>query len=1144
MILKFSFARIKCVTLIFLLSLAFESAGEGTKQVIPPGTAPVTWGQSGAYGKLALTVGTTYCSFANYNAAEDYRLYIHIANTTEKILFGFQKDNNSQVIKFNIHEPVSPYTVVFSGTIPSGTGTGYIENIDQAYAGPFPASGGYTPFEYTPTMTGDYFIEFYTTIGTPPFGTNTEVDALIRYFDITVLKSGYQTPPVPSDAQDGRVWSKSWQFNSVSVTTGDNKHFAGTVQVLSNDGIVTKIDFNKMIAGTFMVFCNHEGVIVDPDPTVARRSRPGNYKYPEYKVFLNNPDPLVYPSGTPGTIGTSPPPTMTPAPPPCSGNETISFSVSQAGKVDILLEIPPPYTSKTFTQVPVVAGSNTISWNGLDGGTTPVPVPDGTTLSMTINYLNGLTNLPLYDVEFTANTNYSDQGLKVTLVRPTTGVQVPRMFWDDDLINPTNPDPTCNGSVNDITGCIPSLIAPTDGCHKWKSCIGNVNTLNTWWYAANSSSGIIVVIHSAEPPIPVGINNLRCGAGSLVIDATVLNNEVADWYSDATGTNLIQTGTPGNTSYTTPILTSTTIYYARARNTTTGCISPGLTPVSAEIYSTPDAPTGNTNVSVCGAQSVSLTAVVGTGVTVEWWDAPVGGNSIGTNDTYVTPVLAVGTYTYYAEAIAAQPICNRSPRTTFTVSVTSVPVITLVDPPSPICTGTIALINLSTTFSSTIPGTTYSWTIPPANCSNIMVCPPGGSGTIINDLLTLIDPINSGSVIYNITPSVTGCSGNEVPLTVTVNPIPAPAGLISPVTPDVCQGESKLYAVPPIANATEYLWSVVPAVAASMITVDPVSHNLATITWDGVYSGTATIHVKGRNSCGDGTGSTQTLSVRLNPPVTAKLCDNIVTTTEGRPIRLKWGLPLGGEYSGQGVSLSDHVTFNPAAAGGIGIKTITYTYVNQYSCSNSATATIQVTAPPVFAQCGVSTVRDVRTNIAYPTLLVGTGPSARCWLTRNLDFGTMIPDITPHSDNCISEKYCWMGNATNCTGNGALYQWDELMQYEDPLISYQDICLPGWHVPTSDDWQALIDAYQGPGQAGGYLKDITPTGFDALLRGLFYLNTTWAFSANDNIPATIFWTSTLSLNKPVARGLNIMNPSVSLYESSKANGFPVRCVKD
>ncbi|MEI6455107.1 MAG: hypothetical protein WCO93_02365, partial [bacterium] len=71
-------------------------------------------------------------------------------------------------------------------------------------------------------------------------------------------------------------------------------------------------------------------------------------------------------------------------------------------------------------------------------------------------------------------------------------------------------------------------------------------------------------------------------------------------------------------------------------------------------------------------------------------------------------------------------------------------------------------------------------------------------------------------------------------------------------------------------------------------------------------------------------------------------------------------------------------------------------------------------------------------------------------------------------------------------------------------------------------------------------------GFKALLGGMAYLNTDWAFTANDTPRGTLLWTSTPNLtgNKIITRGLNSEVPSVSYYETSKANAFPVRCVKD
>jgi uncharacterized protein (TIGR02145 family) len=103
------------------------------------------------------------------------------------------------------------------------------------------------------------------------------------------------------------------------------------------------------------------------------------------------------------------------------------------------------------------------------------------------------------------------------------------------------------------------------------------------------------------------------------------------------------------------------------------------------------------------------------------------------------------------------------------------------------------------------------------------------------------------------------------------------------------------------------------------------------------------------------------------------------------------------------------------------------------------------------------------------------------------------------------------------------------------------LCPPGWHVPSSGEWQSLIDASQGNGIAGGILQ----TGsFNALAMVIYYLDNLWSFTASDNLNATMFWTSSLNGGKPIARGMNVISPSVSAYESSKANAFPVRCVKD
>jgi uncharacterized protein (TIGR02145 family) len=246
---------------------------------------------------------------------------------------------------------------------------------------------------------------------------------------------------------------------------------------------------------------------------------------------------------------------------------------------------------------------------------------------------------------------------------------------------------------------------------------------------------------------------------------------------------------------------------------------------------------------------------------------------------------------------------------------------------------------------------------------------------------------------------------------------------------------------------------------------------------------------------------------------------------------LKGGIPLGGTFSGPGVNPATGV-FTPSTAG-TGLKTILYTYTNVLSCSANMSKTILVQPNPAFI-CG-NNFTDIRDNKIYPTVQIG----AQCWMQTNLDFGITIDDFTQQTDNCISERYLSLVNS-----HLSFYQWNELMRYTSTPAS-QGNCPPGWHIPTSDEWDQLLSYYNGPGLAGGALKDdLLSNGFQSHQMGFLYLNNTWAFTTG-LAAGTMYWTSTSSgADRAVARGLNEYNMSVSRYEAARGNGFATRCLKD
>jgi uncharacterized protein (TIGR02145 family) len=437
----------------------------------------------------------------------------------------------------------------------------------------------------------------------------------------------------------------------------------------------------------------------------------------------------------------------------------------------------------------------------------------------------------------------------------------------------------------------------------------------------------------------------------------------------------------------------------------------------------------------------------------------------------------------------------------------------------------------------------YEWSVPPGT-------------TIVNgatsNQITCIFSYAASSGNFTVRGDNADCGyGASSTLSVTINPLPGNAGtILSPGGSSVCQRQTGVkYMVHPISNSVDYIWSY--------------SGSGATFTINGPilyidFSATATsgdLTVKGRNSCGDGSMSPLFhIIIKPVPTVEFGICNTIKTTKNGRPIQLKGGRPLGinGVYSGTGVSLNSqgYYVFDPGnstVAGGSSLTGIDYPvmyrYTNVQGCFDDKAIAITVYGSNANDPCP-GTLKDHRDGRNYPTFMAGTGANARCWMGSNLNYGTFTSDNVVQTDNCEIEKYCKSDIELQCESSGGLYQWGEIMEYQE-ISGYQDLCPPGWHIATPTDWDLLITAFQGSGIAGGALKDPSgTTGFHGLLEGIYYLNTLWAFTSGTTT-GTMFWTSgTLPDGRALARGLNYLNISVSSYPASRGNAFPVRCVRN
>jgi uncharacterized protein (TIGR02145 family) len=380
-----------------------------------------------------------------------------------------------------------------------------------------------------------------------------------------------------------------------------------------------------------------------------------------------------------------------------------------------------------------------------------------------------------------------------------------------------------------------------------------------------------------------------------------------------------------------------------------------------------------------------------------------------------------------------------------------------------------------------------------------------------------------------VTPSLNGCDGPIANFIVTVNPVADV--YFTPNGQSFCSSGTTNISIASHVTGTTFTW-VASGSSINITGFGPGNTNLIsqTLTNSGNYPESVTYTVSPiANSC-PGTNNSVVVNVNPFPATSYTPCNDIITTTAAQPLKLKGGLPLGGTYSGTGVNTG---IFYPSIAG-IGNQTITYSYTNTWGCVANATQVISVINPPVFL-CD-NTMTDIRDNQTYTTVKIGT----QCWMAENLNYGNLIVSTQMQRDNCISEKYCFSDIPANCTSYGGLYQWDELMQYDNAAAA-QGFCPPGWHIPTENDWTTLFDFYISNGFAGSPLKYTGYSGFDVFLSGTRFNNVNWNFS---NF-AVMFWSSTKEGNdKAWAHGMNTFNPSVSYYPSSRTHAFNVRCIKD
>ncbi|NVO19670.1 MAG: gliding motility-associated C-terminal domain-containing protein [Bacteroidetes bacterium] len=472
---------------IFIIQIQNQASCEGTKQL-----ESIAFPDH-SFCRLALTQDTSAyrIPFALTNCSEEYRLNIFIGDfTSEKIYLGFglitDYSNDSvyfRDVKFQLRDPLGNIVPGFSlATVPSDPSEpGFITSRSEALQGPdinHSNPQGYSPLVVTPSLNGNYYIEFDIPIMEP------NKARVFKLFDITVAKDN-----VPIE---GRLWSKAWQLTSSTVTASDNGSFS-KFYIYSNDSIVARFDCNGLAGGIWSIYSNQWGCSTVGNWSERRQSIKGNTSVkPEYKIFINDPDQINFPTGRIGQLSS-----FMVLPVDCDTAVTFISNVNKAGNLEVRLDLPPfspdsPGPEDVQLGYPVTAGENILypPWNGKNA--LGMIVPNGTQVIARVTFLNGLSNIPLFDVED------NPHGFKVDIQRPLpiTGSSKLKLYWDDTRL-PQKNFPTSNT----VDGCIYSGTDSVSGCHNWlkDNDLGNNNTINSWWYYTTGNSMVVPIVLRLKP---------------------------------------------------------------------------------------------------------------------------------------------------------------------------------------------------------------------------------------------------------------------------------------------------------------------------------------------------------------------------------------------------------------------------------------------------------------------------------------------------------------------------------------------------------------------------------------------------------------------------------------------------------------------
>lgn len=678
-------------------------------------------------------------------------------------------------------------------------------------------------------------------------------------------------------------------------------------------------------------------------------------------------------------------------------------------------------------------GDETVDWYAAPTGGTALI--SGVSGSLTTVYTTPVINNTTAYYAVARNVNTGCMAVSRTIVSATiSGTLYPGVIGSDQSGCGTF-TPTGLTSVNDASG----LAGIT---YQWQSSTtsatadfsniagataatyspGAVATTTYYRRVATSgtsfNSNTVTITSNAIPAVATGVslNGARTGAGSVTLTGTVPAGVIYDWYSNATATILLLTG---SNSYTTPSISQTTTYYPVARNITTGCTAATVSAVATINPVLSGGIISSVTSSICGsgtpgALNSTTAATGGTGTYIYQWQSSTTSSVSGFTDiaganaaTY-TPSSSISVTTYYRRTVSTA---------TDAVVYSNVVAVTVVSLPNVKISPSTATISTGNSQTLTASGAdTYVWT-PATNLSATTLATISASPTVTT------------AYTATGTNATTSCV-NTATITVTVVPALTAGAIAADQT--ICSGITPAAFTSATAAAGgvgTYTYQWQSSTTSTTAGFTDITGATAATYASGTALTVTTYYRRGVSTSSDAIVYSNVVTVTVSALPTVSVSPTAATIVSGASQVLTasgansyvWSPATGLSSTTQATVTASPVTTTVYTV--TGTNTIT-------SCVNTATVTVTVTVPPETFVAGSIAADQVicagSTPAAFTSTIAasgGTGTISYQWQksTDNTNF-TDIAGATAatYASGTIS-TLTYFRRAASTTVNPAIY---------------------------------------------------------------------------------------------------------------------------